>query len=350
MPYRILAFACCDAIRKQSFLPVYSSLFPGRWMWAQPDRLRNRTMISMNYENSAFRSVPRIGAALPQQPRTAGKHRFRPLPVHGRRALNVSALCVDRHLGDCPDRAAVIIRTNAGEGAVCYRELHERVCRLANALKDQGVQRGDRVAIHLPLMVESVVALLACARIGAVHVVLDMELDAHSMAERLMECGAVAVLTGDGIGDASGSVPLKATLDSALEFAGTRVRAHLVLVTAINGAEITMTPGRDHYYNAMVDWYEPDFPPEAMCRDDPLFVLYSSGGRNGVCAVTHTVGDYRRMASDAMEMAYPYTDADVPSGLLSMAWNAGQTPLLMGLLAYGGTIVTTKEALLTLPS
>ncbi|MFT8687533.1 MAG: AMP-binding protein [Novacetimonas hansenii] len=307
-------------------------------------------MISMNYENSALRSVPRTGAALPQQPPTAGKHRFRPQPDHGRRALNVSALCVDRHLGDCPDRAAVIIRTNAGGEAVCYRELHERVCRLANALKDQGVQRGDRVAIHLPLMVESIVALLACARIGAVHVVLDTELDAHSMAERLMECGAVAVLTGDGIGGASGPVPLKATLDGALEIAGTRARVHLVLVTAINGAEITMTVGRDHYYDAMVDWYEPDFPPEAMYRDDPLFVLYSSGGRNGACAVTHTVGDYRRMASDAMEMAYPYTDADVPSGLLSMAWNAGQTPLLVGLLAHGGTIITTTEALMTLPS
>lgn len=261
----------------------------------------------MNYENSALRSVPRTGAALPQQPPTAGKHRFRPQPDHGRRALNVSALCVDRHLGDCPDRAAVIIRTNAGAEAVCYRELHERVCRLANALKDQGVQRGDRVAIHLPLMVESIVALLACARIGAVHVVLDTELDAHSMAERLMECGAVAVLTGDGIGGASGPVPLKATLDGALEIAGTRARVHLVLVTAINGAEITMTAGRDHYYDAMVDWYEPDFPPEAMYRDDPLFVLYSSGDRNGACAVWP--------AQHGVECG-----TDAPSGGASGAW------------------------------
>ncbi|NPC87465.1 AMP-binding protein [Gluconacetobacter entanii] len=305
---------------------------------------RNRTVISATYENASARSIAHAGQHVPRWAQDLREHRFRPQQEHGRRALNVSALCVDRHLGECPDHVAVLSRGAAGEEAVCFRELHERVCRLANALTDQGVQRGDRVAIHLPLMVESIVAVLACARIGAVHVVLDTQSDARCMAERLVDCGTVAVLTGDGIGDDADYLPLKPTLDRALEMAGARSRVKLVLLVTISGHDVAMRPGRDHHYDAVVDWYEPDYPPEAMYREDPQYLLYPPAGRGGVRGVTHTVGEYRHMASRAMEMARPYGDVDVPAGLVNMAWAAGQTPLLVGLLAHGCTITTTAEA------
>ncbi|POF63082.1 AMP-binding protein [Novacetimonas maltaceti] len=300
-------------------------------------------MISATHENVSTRPIPPVGLPVPRWADGMREHRFRPPPEHGRRALNVSALCVDRHLGECPDHVAVLAHGVSGEEAVCFRELHERVCRLANALTDQGVQRGDRVAIHLPLMVESIVAVLACARIGAVHVLLGIHADAPRMAGQLADCGAVAVLTGDATCDGAGQRPLKAMLDRALEMAGTRSRVKLVLLVTLSSAEVAMKPGRDHHYDAVVDWYEPDYPPEAMYGDDPQFLSYPPARRGGAHGVTHTVGEYRHMVSHAMEMAHPYTDVDVPPTLVNMAWDAGQTPLLVGLLAQGRTITTTAE-------
>lgn len=265
-------------------------------------------------------------------------------PEHGRRVLNISAVCVDRHLGEGADRA-VVLRHGAGtqpDGQVSCRELHERVCRLANALRDQGVQHGDRVAIHLPLMVESLVAVLACIRIGAVYVVLAGGLDAQGVAARLGDCGAVAVLTGDGTRHDTSHVPLKATLDKALDMMGARSRVRLVLVATISGAEVPMKAGRDHRYDAVVDWYEPDCPPEAMYEDDPLFVFHPLHRHGAGTAATCTVGEYRRLTSYAMEMLYPHDDADVSLGLIIQAWNRGQTSPLLGLLARGGTLTIAE--------
>ncbi|QHC35573.1 AMP-binding protein [Komagataeibacter xylinus] len=258
---------------------------------------------------------------------------FDPLPHHVSPMLNISALCIDRHLGDHADKAAMVW-TGSGarpEERVSYQALHEEVCRLANALLDQGVQRGDTVAIHMPLMMESIVAVLACIRIGAVHVVLAGVSDVPSLGERLVQCGAAVVLTGH-------ETSLKARLDSALLGAGSRCQVQLVLVVAPAGAGLPMKPGRDHRYDAVVDWYEPDFPPAVMFSDDPLFVLYPSRRPGRERGVTYTVGQYSRLTRYAMEMLAPQGNEEIPYSLLNMAWNAGQSALVISVLAKGGTI------------
>ncbi|WP_019087399.1 AMP-binding protein [Komagataeibacter europaeus] len=298
-------------------------------------------MTHMMHDDVSILSAPAMGRAFPPMTGHAVLHGMSSSPAHGQRMLNISALCVDRHLGDHADRPAI-----SGQGTdtqpVSYRDLHERVCRLANALTDQGVQRGDTVAIHLPLMVESVVAVLACIRIGAVHVVLPAVLGAPALGERLADCGAVAVLTGNGTGY---DTPLKATLDKALHAAGSRCRVRLVLIVTAGDAEIMMKPGRDHHHDAVVDWYEPDYPPEAMYEDDPLFLLYPAG-RTGRChGVTYTAGEYGRLISYAMGMLSPPSgDAGIPGILLAMAWNTGQTALIVGVLAKGDAITIHGHA------
>ncbi|MGS0646618.1 AMP-binding protein [Komagataeibacter melomenusus] len=269
-----------------------------------------------------------------------------PLPQYALPMLNVSALCIDRHLGDHADRAAIIWPGTGArpEERVSYQALHEHVCRLANALLDQGVQRGDRVAIHMPLMMESIVAVLACIRIGAVHVVLAGVSDVPALAEHLVQCGAVVVLTGHGTGGQE-FAPSKSSLDSALAIAGSRCRVQTVLVVAPAGADMLMKPGRDHLYDAVVDWYEPDFPPTVMFADDPLFLLYPSHRSGRQRGMTYTVGQYNRLARYAMEMLAPRGNEEIPYSLLNMAWNAGQTALVISVLAKGSTITAPGDGL-----
>lgn len=304
-------------------------------------------MIGKTYDNVSILPVAHARQRFGQPGDYAGMSRIHPLTQYDPPVLNISALCVDRHLGDHADRAAISWHgTDArpDRRTVSYRTLHEEVCRLANALTDQGVERGDRVAIHLPLMVESMVAVLACIRIGAVHVVLGGDLDAPTLAERLAECGAVTVLTDhdtDGVmGDVTGHASPKATLDRALAIIGSRCRVQLVLVVGTSGTDAPMKPGRDHYYDAMVDWYEPDFTPVVMSPDDPLFLLYPPGRSGRKRGVTYTAGRYSRLTTYAMEMLAPKGNVEIPGSLLDMAWNAGQTSLLVSMLAKGGTITT----------
>ncbi|GCE88746.1 acetyl-CoA synthetase [Komagataeibacter diospyri] len=295
-------------------------------------------MTRMMYDDVSVLSAPAMGQVFP---RMTGSAVFLGVPVpsaYGQRMLNISALCVDRHLGDHADRPA-ISRQGNGAQSVSYRDLHERVCRLANALTDQGVQRGDRVAIHLPLMVESVVAVLACMRIGAVHVVLPAMPGAMPLRERLVDCGAVAVLTGNETIRDTDRAPLKVTLDEALDTAGARCRVKLVLVVTAGDADITMKPGRDHRHDAVVDWYEPDYAPEVMYEDDPLFMLYPAGRAGRRHGVTYTAGEYGRLTSCTMDMLLPPGDAGIPGALVEMAWNTGQTALIVGVLAKGDTIM-----------
>lgn len=304
---------------------------------------RNTTMTRMMYDDVSILSAPAMGQVFPRLTEPAAFPGVMAQPAHGQRMLNLSALCVDRHLGDHADRPAL-----SGQAAdarpISWRDLHERVCRLANALTDQGVQRGDRVAIHLPLVVEGVVAVLACMRIGAVHVVLPPALGAAPLGERLADCGAVAVLTGGETIRDTGPAPLKATLDAALDAAGSRCRVRLVLVVAADDADVTIRPGRDHRHDAVVDWYEPDYPPEAMYEDDPLFLLYPAGRAGRGHGVTYTAGAYGRLTSYTMGMLSPSGDEGIPGTLLEMAWNTGQTALIVGILAKGDTVAINGRA------
>ncbi|WP_130731888.1 AMP-binding protein [Komagataeibacter xylinus] len=266
--------------------------------------------------------------------------RMVPWPDYGHRVMNVSALCVDRHLGDHAEKPAILCG-RAPDGHIAWRDLHERVCRLANALTDQGVQRGDVVAVDMPLMVESIVAVLACIRIGAVHVLMPEGLDAPALAERLADCGAVAIVAGDGTGHAQP----KAMLDRALAMIGLHCAVRLVLVVAAEGAQLPMKPGRDHFYNDVVDWYEPDYPPAVMHPDAPFFLLHAADGAGRFRSVTYTAGEYSRLLIRTTEMLVPQGNAEIPYSLLDMAWKAGQTALVVNALAKGATITNSEGAL-----
>ncbi|WP_258367845.1 AMP-binding protein [Komagataeibacter oboediens] len=304
-------------------------------------------MISRTYDNVFV--LPAIHTRRhPIQPAAhAGSLPVDPLPQYALSMLNISALCIDRHLGDHADGAAIIWPGSGAqpEERVSYQALHEHVCRLANALLDQGVQRGDRVAIHMPLMMESIVAVLACIRIGAVHVVLAGVSDVPFLAEWLVQCGAVVVLTDHGTGSGEVPVALKSRLDRALAIAGSRCRVQMVLVVAPAGAAVPMKSGRDHLYDAVVDWYEPDFPPAVMFADDPLFLLYPSHQQGRTRGMTYTVGQYSRLTSYAMDMLAPQGNEEIPYSLLNMAWNAGQTALVVSVLAKGSTIAASGDGL-----
>lgn len=299
-------------------------------------------MIGRTYDNVSIPPTVHVWRYFVQSTDYEVPLRTLPLPENAPSLPNISALCIDRHLGDYADRTAMAWQKSdtLPDGLVSYRALHEQVCRLANALTDQGVERGDRVAIHLPLMVESVVAVLACIRIGAVHVVLAAGLDVPALAERLADSRAVAVLTCHETDDDTGR---KAILDRALDTAGSRCRVRLVLVIAPDAVDVPMKPGRDHRYDAVVDWYEPDFPPALMSPDDPLFLLYPSGRLGKGHGMTYTAGKYTRLITYAMETLAPSSHGEIPYSLLDMAWNAGQTSLLVSVLAKGGTIANPRN-------
>ncbi|PYD50620.1 acetyl-CoA synthetase [Komagataeibacter saccharivorans] len=300
----------------------------------------NRPMMRRTFDSVSILSALHSRQYIPRQAGYVAPSHIIPVSKRGQRIQNICASCVDYHLGDHADRSAVIWRGagNTPNGRMSYRELHERVCRLANTLQDQGVQRGDRVAIHLPLIAESIVAVLACMRIGAVHVVLPTHLDAQALAERLGDCGATAILTGDQIRCDTGPVPLKVTLDTALDMGSSHSRINTVLVVTINKTTVPMQSGRDHRYDAVVDWYEPDYAPVAMYENDPLFMLYPNDRPGGFGTVKYTAGEYSRLADYTMDMLASDRNGGTLPGMLDMTWNTGQTALVAGVLAKGGTL------------
>ena len=193
-------------------------------------------------------------------------------------ALNVCANCVDRHLPEKADEVAIIWEGDEPglDRKVTYGELHEEVCRMANVLKARGVGRGDRVVIYMPMIPEAAVAMLACARIGAVHSVVFGGFSPEALASRIADCGAVAVITADEGVRGGKTVPLKANVDAALDKAGGEVR--VVLVVERTKAAVAMAAGRDLFWYAEArDDVSPDCPAEEMGAEDPLFILYTSG-------------------------------------------------------------------------
>jgi acetyl-CoA synthetase len=263
--------------------------------------------------------------------------------------LNVSYNCIDRHLPQHKDRVAYYWEPeNPSEAglSITYGLLKDKVCQLANGLKQLGVKKGDRVTIYMPMIPEATYALLACARIGAVHSVVFGGFSPDSIADRINDCESDFVITADEGYRGGKPLPLKANVDSALAKA-TRVKA--VLVVRRTGGSVTMKAGRDHWYSDVVDRQSTACQPEVMDAEDPLFLLYTSGSTNKPKGVLHTTGGYLAYASFTHEVVFDYHLDDVYWCAADIGWVTGHSYILYGPLSNAATSVM-YEGLPTFPT
>ncbi len=250
--------------------------------------------------------------------------------------LNASVSCLDRHLAERGEQTAIIWEGDEpGQSRhVTYRALHEEVCRLANAMRALGVGRGDRVTIYLPMVPEAAAAMLACARIGAVHSVVFGGFSPDSLAGRMQDCGARLLITADEGRRGGRRVALKGNADLALEGCPTVTD---VIVVAVTGAEVPMRDGRDHRYADLLAAAAPECEPEAMGAEDPLFILYTSGSTGKPKGVLHTTGGYLLWASYTHELVFDYREGEVYWCTADVGWVTGHTYIVYGPLANGAT-------------
>jgi acetyl-CoA synthetase len=251
--------------------------------------------------------------------------------------LNASVNCLDRHLPARGDKPALIWEGDepGDSKVITFREAHGAVCRFANILKDLGVRKGDRVVIHLPMIVEAAYAMLACARLGAIHSVVFAGFSPEALAGRIADCAGQVVITADEGRRAGRSVPLKANVDEAIALSGEGVEA--VVVVAHTGAPVEMTDGRDHWLHERWETVSDHCPPEPMGAEDPLFILYTSGSTGKPKGVVHSTGGYLVWAAMTHEYAFDLKDDDVFWCTADLGWITGHTYLLYGPLANGTT-------------
>ena len=250
--------------------------------------------------------------------------------------LNASAACLDHHLAERPGQVAIIWEGDDPNShkTVTYRELHQQVCRLANGLKSLGVTRGDRVTIYLPMVIEAAVAMLACARLGAVHAVVFGGFSPDSLANRIQDCESTVLITADEGRRGGRRVALKANADRALAQCPT---IRHVVVVPVTGAEVPMQAGRDHAYAALTASASPDCPAEAMNAEDPLFILYTSGSTGKPKGVVHTTGGYMVWAAMTHKLVFDYQPGEVYWCTADVGWVTGHTYIVYGPLANGAT-------------
>jgi acetyl-CoA synthetase len=251
--------------------------------------------------------------------------------------LNACANCLDRHLPDRADDIAIIWEGDdpSQDRRISYRQAYEETCRMANCLKARGVRRGDRVVIYMPMIPEAAFAMLACARIGAVHSVVFGGFSPEALASRIKDCGAVAVITADEGVRGGKIVPLKSNVDAALEHAP---NIRFVLVVERTGADVNMRKGRDLFWRRDVrDEVHPDCPAETMNAEDPLFILYTSGSTGKPKGVLHTTGGYLAWASFTFSAVFDHRREDVFWCTADVGWVTGHTYLVYGPLASGAT-------------
>ncbi len=251
-------------------------------------------------------------------------------------SLNASFNCLDRHLKTRATQTAIIWEGDDPKQSkhVTYAELHELTCRLANTLKVLGVNKGDRVCIYLPMIIEAAVAMLACARIGAVHSVIFGGFAPHSVADRINDCGAKVVITADEGRRGGKVVALKANVDEALKHT-TTVRH--VIVVKHTGGQITMSSPRDVWYHVMTEKAHKFCDPVEMNAEDPLFILYTSGSTGKPKGVLHTTGGYLVFVSMTHEYIFDYHDGDIYWCTADVGWVTGHSYIVYGPLANGAT-------------
>jgi acetyl-CoA synthetase len=251
-------------------------------------------------------------------------------------ALNVSANCVDRHLDARGGQTAIIWEGDDPRDSkhITYRQLHTEVCKFANVLKAQGVRKGDRVTIYLPMIPESAYAMLACTRIGAVHSVVFGGFAPDSLAQRITDCDSRIVITSDEGLRGGKTVPLKKNCDEALEKAPDVSR---VIVVRRTGAAVAMKAGRDVWYDEEAAKVSADCPAEAMNAEDPLFILYTSGSTGKPKGVLHTTGGYLLWAAWTHHYVFDYQDGEVYWCTADVGWVTGHSYIVYGPLANGAT-------------
>jgi acetyl-CoA synthetase len=251
--------------------------------------------------------------------------------------LNVSANCIDRHLKKRGKQTAIIWEPddpNAEPLHITYKQLHKNVCRFANVLKRNGVKKGDRVTIYLPMIPEAAYAMLACARIGAVHSVVFGGFSPDSLAGRIEDCKSSFVITADEGLRGGRPIPLKKNTDEALSKCE---GVEKVLVVRRTGAEVPWSPGRDVWLHEELDQVDDDCPPEEMSAEDPLFILYTSGSTGKPKGVLHTSGGYLVFASMTHEYVFDYHEGDIYWCTADVGWVTGHSYIVYGPLANGAT-------------
>ena len=254
--------------------------------------------------------------------------------------LNVASNCLDRHLEVRGDKTAIIWEGDDPKLAehISYRDLYERVCQCANALKSLGVEKGDRVTIYLPMIPEIAVAMLACARIGAIHSVVFAGFSAEALGGRIADCDAKVVITADEAIRGGKRVALKHNVDGALSIKGTGCVKH-VLVVRRTGVRVPMYSPRDQWYDDVVPAQAKSCPAEVMDAEDPLFILYTSGSTGNPKGVLHTTAGYLVYAAFTHEAVFDLREEDIYWATADLGWVTGHSYILYGPLANGATTV-----------
>ena len=248
--------------------------------------------------------------------------------------LNASANCIDRHLATRGDQTAIIWEGDdpADSKTITYRQLHEEVCRLANAMKARGISKGDVVTIYMPMIPEAAYAMLACTRIGAIHSVVFGGFSPDALAGRIQDCDSNCVITADEGVRGGKPIPLKVNTDAACASCPT---VETVFVVKRTGAAIDWSDGRDVWYHEAREAASADCPPEEMGAEDPLFILYTSGSTGKPKGVLHTTGGYMVYASMTHEYVFDYHDGDVYWCTADVGWVTGHSYIVYGPLANG---------------
>ena len=256
---------------------------------------------------------------------------------------NITYNCLDRHLQARGDHVAIIWEGNSpGEDAkLTYRELHEQVCKFANVLKSKGVKKGDRVSIYMPMVKELAIAMLACARIGAIHSIVFGGFSAESLADRIVDSGCKILVTTDGVYRGSKAVMLKANADEAMNMAE---KQGAIVTTCIvcervgqDKLPVNMKAGRDFWWHNLMKDASPACEPEWMGAEDPLFILYTSGSTGKPKGVLHTIGGYMVFTAVSHKYIFDYHDGDIYWCTADIGWVTGHSYIVYGPLANGAT-------------
>ena len=253
--------------------------------------------------------------------------------------LTISANCIDRHLATRGDQTAIIWEPDSPEETalhITYKELHDKTSRMANILKDMGVVKGDRVVLYMPMIPEAAYAMLACARLGAIHSIVFAGFSPDALGTRINGCGAKVLITADYAPRGGKATPLKSNADAALLHCDDRVKC---LVVKRTGGQTTWTEGRDFDYNALSAAASNDCPPTEVNAEDPLFILYTSGSTGMPKGVVHTSGGYLVYAAMTHQYTFDYKEGDIFWCTADVGWVTGHSYIVYGPLANGATTI-----------